>query len=378
MITLARISRASAVSWLVAVPLLSLSLLLHVVHAADVITLLVCAAVLVLLLVQRELFRAETERATLLTAFVILAFGGIIATLGGFIAVEVAGRVRHHPLPSLPDVWRVRPSAWWVRAASFPTIDRFASVSLLAVGISLIVVALYLLTRPVVDRRLSSGVHLVAGVWQAPPGRAASCAATARGTLDYFALRDDKQWYFHRDSVVAYAVLGGVCLVSPDPIGPFSERAHVWDSFRRFVDRNGWGLGVMGAGEQWLPTYQASGMRFVYIGDEAVVDLRQFSLEGGKMKGLRQAVNRVARYGYTVRFLDPANLGHEDVARVAVVMGENCRGEHERGFSMTLGRVFDHRDSGSLPTLVEGPDGACLMRCASSCPRRPSRASRST
>ncbi len=114
------------------------------------------------------------------------------------------------------------------------------------------------------------------------------------GTLDYFALRDDKQWFFHRDSLVAYAVFGGVCLVSPDPIGPFSERAHVWDSFRRFVDRNGWGLGVMGAGEEWLPTYQASGMRFLYIGDEAVVDPRAFSLQGGKMKGLRQAVNRVA------------------------------------------------------------------------------------
>ena len=128
------------------------------------------------------------------------------------------------------------------------------------------------------------------------------------GTLDYFALRDDKQWFFHRDSLVAYAVFGGVCLVSPDPIGPFSERAHVWDSFRRYVDRNGWGLGVMGAGEEWLPTYQASGMRFLYIGDEAVVDPREFSLQGGKMKGLRQAVNRVARYGYTVRFLDPARL----------------------------------------------------------------------
>ena len=43
------------------------------------------------------------------------------------------------------------------------------------------------------------------------------------GSLDYFALRDDKQWFFHRDSMVAYAVFGGVCLVSPDPIGPFTR-----------------------------------------------------------------------------------------------------------------------------------------------------------
>ena len=351
-------------SWLVAVALLTASLALHLLHAADIITLLVCAGVLVLLLVRRQLFRAETEPATLLTAFVILAFGGVIAALGGFVAVEVAGRVRHHPLPSWPNVLAGSAERLvGVRWVAFPpTIDRFASVSLLAVGISLIVVALYLLTRPVVDRRLSSGGALVGR-------RAAEIRARdivrrhGTGTLDYFALRDDKQWFFHRDSVVAYAVLGGVCLISPDPIGPFSERAHVWDSFRRFVDRNGWGLGVMGAGEAWLPTYQASGMRFVYIGDEAVVDLSQFSLEGGKMKGLRQAVNRVARYGYTVRFLDPANLGLDDAARVAELMGKNRRGEHERGFSMTLGRIFDQRDSGLLLTLVEGPDGDPVAMC---------------
>ena len=133
----------------------------------------------------------------------------------------------------------------------------------------------------------------------------------------------------------------------------------------------------MGAGEEWLPTYQASGMRFLYIGDEAVVDPREFSLQGGKMKGLRQAVNRVARYGYTVRFLDPARLEPEDAARMAELMAKSRRGEQERGFSMMLGRLFDRRDTGLLLTLVEGPDGR-RSPCASSCPRRPSAATRST
>ena len=134
-----------------------------------------------------------------------------------------------------------------VRSVVFPkTIDRYTSISLLAVGLSLVVVALYLLTRPVVDRRLSSG--------RAPVGRRAAelrardiVRRHGTGTLDYFALRDDKQWFFHRDSLVAYAVYGGVCLVSPDPIGPFSERAHVWDSFRHYADR------TVGASASWVP-----------------------------------------------------------------------------------------------------------------------------
>lgn len=351
-------------SWLVAVALLTASLVLHLLHAGYIVTLLICAAVLVLLIVQREVFRAQTEPATMVTAVVILAVGGLMATLGGFVGVQVAGRVHHHPLPGWPDVLLGSAERLvGIRWVSFPTtIDRYVSISLLAVGLCLIVVALYLFTRPVVDRRLSSGRAVVGR-------RAAELRARdlvrrhGTGTLDYFALRDDKQWFFHRDSMVAYAVFGGVCLVSPDPIGPFSERAHVWDAFRRFVDRNGWGLGVMGAGEEWLPTYQASGMRFIYIGDEAVVDPREFSLEGGKMKGLRQAVNRVARYGYTVRFLDPAHLAAEDAAQMAELMAKSRRGEQERGFSMMLGRLFDPRDTGLLLTLVEGPDGAPVAMC---------------
>ncbi len=365
MIMLSRgVLRGQRRSWLVAVLLLIASLALHLLHAADIVTLLVCAGVLTLLIVQRERFRAQTERATVVTAFVILAVGGVLATTGGFIGVELAGRVHHHPLPAWPDVLLGSAERLvgvdWVTFP--PTIDRYASVSLLAVGLSLIVVALFLLTRPVVDRRLSSG--------RAAMGRRAAeirardiVRRHGTGTLDYFALRDDKQWFFHRDSLVAYAVFGGVCLVSPDPIGPFSERAHVWDAFRHYVDRNGWGLGVMGAGEEWLPTYQASGMRFLYIGDEAVVDPQEFSLQGGKMKGLRQAVNRVARYGYTVRFLDPAHLDPADAARMAELMAKSRRGEQERGFSMMLGRLFDRRDTGLLLTLVEGPDGTPVAMC---------------
>ncbi len=351
-------------SWLVAVAALAASLVLHILHAADVISLLVCTGVLALLIVQRDRFRAQAEQGTVLSAFLILAIGGLTATIGALIGVEVAGRVHHHPLPPWPQVLLGSAERLiGVQNVHFPAhINRFAFPSLLAVGITLIVYSLYLLTRPVVDRRLSSGRALVGR-------RAAELRARdivrrhGTGSLDYFALRDDKHWFFHRDSVVAYAVFGGVCLVSPDPIGPFTERAHVWDAFRRYVDRNGWGLGVMAAGEAWLPTYQASGMRFLYIGDEAVVDPRQFSLEGGKMKGLRQAVNRVARYGYTVRFLDPAHLSPDDAARLVELMNLSRRGDQERGFSMMLGRLFDPRDTGLLLTLVEGPDGAPAAMC---------------
>ena len=148
---------------------------------------------------------------------------------------------------------------------------------------------------------------------------------------------------------MAYAVYGGVCLISPDPIGPHNEREQVWGAFRRFADNHGWVTSVMGASEEWLPVYRDSGMHNIYLGDEAVVRVQSFSLSGGNMKGLRQAHNRIKKYGYTVTFHDPSRLDPALSTELTALMGLSRQGEHERGFSMMLGRVFDPRDTGPAP-----------------------------
>ena len=234
--------------------------------------------------------------------------------------------------------------------------DRFLTPALLTIGISLVAVTLYLLTRPVVDRRLSSG--------RAAEFRARDIVRRhGASTLDYFALRSDKKWFFHRDSLVAYAVYGGVCLISPDPIGPRNEREQVWGAFRAFADAHGWTTAVMGAGEDWLPTYRDSGMHNIYLGDEAVVRLQEFSLAGKHMKGLRQAHNRIKKYGYTVSFHDPSHVDPALTEELTDLMRLSRQGEHERGFSMMLGRIFDPRDTGLLLTVVRTPEGTAAAMC---------------
>ncbi len=187
-----------------------------------------------------------------------------------------------------------------------------------------------------VDRRLTSG--------RAAEFRARDIVRRhGASTLDYFALRSDKRWFFHRDTLVAYAVYGGVCLISPDPIGPPEDRAQAWSAFRRFADSHGWVTAVMGAGEEWLPFYRDAGMHHIYLGDEAVVQVQSFSLAGGHMKGLRQAHNRIKKYGYTVTFHDPGRITPALIDELTALMQLSRQGEHERGFSMMLGRIFDPR-----------------------------------
>jgi lysylphosphatidylglycerol synthetase-like protein (DUF2156 family) len=104
-------------------------------------------------------------------------------------------------------------------------------------------------------------------------------------------------------------------------------------------------------------------MRSLYIGDEAIVDCKRFALEGHRAKGLRQAVNRVARYGYRVEFYDPAAVDPDLRLALSALLAESRQGDAERGFSMTLGRIFDPTDAGLLLAVAFGPDGRPAAMC---------------
>ena len=363
LVMLARgVLRGQRRAWAVAVVLLGASTILHLVHGINVGAAVLSGAVLILFLVERRFFKATTDRTSLIAALPALATIVLVAIGAAFLGVEIAGR--HHDLPSWPlVVVAVSERLVGLSTVALPDrVDDFVYPVMVSVGIGVLLAVLYLATRPVVDRRLST--HARPETRKLAEARARDIVRRhGRGTLDYFALRDDKQFFLYGDSLVAYAVFGGVALVSPDPIGPESERTQVWAAFRNYADSQAWGVGVIGAGVEWLPIYSASKMRYLYIGDEAVVDVQSFSLEGGKMKGLRQACTRLERNGYTVEFLDPASIDPHRVPALIELMTKLRRGEGERGFSMMLGRLFDPKDHGLLLTLVCDADGTPAAMC---------------
>jgi lysylphosphatidylglycerol synthetase-like protein (DUF2156 family) len=360
LLALARgVRRGQRRAFVIAVWALAISVVLHLARGGDIGGSVFSLAVLGFLVMNRKEFPAASDRPSLRSAVVALVVGVVGITVITTALVELTLRF-DFDRPRIP---------WWragqavlerlvgLGGVKLPDrLDDFLSPSLLAIGVTLAVVAVLLATRPLVDRRRSAG--------RAAEARARDIVRRhGQGTLDYFALRSDKQWFFHRDSLVAYAIYSGICLVSPDPIGPLAEQEQVWAAFRRFADDRGWVVSIMGAGEHWLPLYRATGMHDIYIGDEAVVDVQEFSLAGGQMKGLRQAHNRIAKYGYSVSFHDPARLDKETATRLAGLMSQSRRGEFERGFSMVLGRIFDPRDENLILCMVTAPDGTPAAMC---------------
>ena len=176
-------------------------------------------------------------------------------------------------------------------------------------------------------------------------------------TLDYFALRDDKTWLFSGNTLIAYSVINRIMLVSPDPIGPISERVDAWSDAMDLADANGWYISVIGAAAPWLPIYRAAGLSAVYMGDEAIVDCQTFSLKGKSMKSLRGSYNRVSKAGYHVEVMQALQASPELRAQLEELSTQTRQGEVERGFSMTLSRMFDERDTGLLLAVCLDPEG---------------------
>jgi lysylphosphatidylglycerol synthetase-like protein (DUF2156 family) len=332
------------------------------VRGGALISLLLAAGILVLLIGQRRYFQASSDRTSAAETLWLLGVIAVVAVWFATLGIEATSHRLNLPNLGVVIVACAERLVGQYDIALPARVDAFIDPTLLAIGISLIVLAIFFLTRPVVDRRLSTSV--TSRERRLAESRAREIVRRhGHGTLDYFALRDDKQFFFYRDSLVAYAVYGGVALISPDPIGPEAERTEVFSAFREFAEARGWTIGVMAAGEEWLGIYHTAGLHYLYLGDEAIVNCQTFSLAGHKMKGLRQACTRLSRYGYTIEFFDPSKMDPSRVIDIVELISLLRRGGGERGFSMMLGRLFDPRDKGLLLTVVYGPDGKAAAVC---------------
>ncbi|HET7054994.1 MAG TPA: phosphatidylglycerol lysyltransferase domain-containing protein, partial [Thermomicrobiales bacterium] len=110
--------------------------------------------------------------------------------------------------------------------------------------------------------------------------------------------------------------------------------------FLDFCDANAWRAAFHQVGPEHLPEYRSAGLVSLKIGEDAIVDLRDWSLSGSVMKPLRGALNRVQRAGHTICFHAPP-LPNGLVAELRDVSCEWLRlpGRRERGF--TLGQWDD-------------------------------------
>ena len=174
-------------------------------------------------------------------------------------------------------------------------------------------------------------------------------------SLGYFTLREDKSilWSPSGKSCIGFRVLSGVMLASGDPIGDPEAWPGAIHAFLDEAARHAWVPAVIGCSELGAEVWcREGGLTALELGDEAVVRVADFSLEGRPMRNVRQMVSRVDKKGYTAEIRRVSDIPPEEIARM-VRQADSWRGSpKERGFSMALGRIG-------------GPDdGQCVIATA--------------
>ena len=126
----------------------------------------------------------------------------------------------------------------------------------------------------------------------------------------YLALLGDKYFLFDRDRTgfVMYGIEGRSWVALGDPVGPPEVvKPLVW-RFRELSDRHGGWTVFYEVSPEYLPLYLDLGLDLRKLGEEARVDLRAFSLEGGARKALRQTHHRAAREGLRFEVIPAAGV----------------------------------------------------------------------
>jgi lysyl-tRNA synthetase, class II len=186
--------------------------------------------------------------------------------------------------------------------------------------------------------------------------------AHGEDTLAFFKLRADKQYLFSQDrrAFVGYTIENGVLLLSGDPVGPDDAFPDLLREVRAFAEGRGLKLGALGASQSLRALYEELGLRTIYLGDEAVVDVGCFSLEGRPIRKVRQSVTRLSKAGYEAELCQLSSLCPETLCRLEDVVERGRHGAPERGFSMAMDSLQGQHDHDTLVVIAR--DGESRVR----------------
>jgi len=239
---------------------------------------------------------------------------------------------------------------WW-EFSFFGDAPRFLRASV-GVGVAALALAVWHLLRAAPLRaEPPDAEHLAA---------ARAVVAAAPTAAAHLALLGDKSFLFSADrrAFVMYAVSGRSCVAMGDPVGPLAScRDLVWD-YRELCDRHATWPVFYEASAAALPLYLDAGLTPLKFGEEAVVPLAAFSLEGSSHKQQRYVLRSAEREGATFEVRPPADVPSL-LPELAAVSDTWLREKRAREKGFSLGR-FEPRYLAECPLALVRWQGAIV------------------
>ncbi|MBD2496001.1 phosphatidylglycerol lysyltransferase domain-containing protein [Nostoc sp. FACHB-280] len=310
--------RRKRVAWLLTIGLLVISILSHLIKGLDYEESILSGILLVQLILMRHVFTAQSDRPSIARGVRVL-MGALLFTLAygtiGFYLLDGKftenfswknALIQTLAMFFTEDNWGLQPRTRF---------GEFFADSIYIIAASTITFAVVMLLQPVF---LQNPATLIEQQKAKKIVEDYGCSSLAAITL-----LNDKSYFFSPSgkSVIAYVPKGRGAIALGDPIGPIEERQEVIVSFQQFCQCNDWYPAFYQTSPDDLDLYISLGFRILKIGEEAIVDLKNFTLQGKAGKNFRPSINRLTKLGYQVSFYQPP-INHDLLHQLKSVSDE--------------------------------------------------------
>jgi phosphatidylglycerol lysyltransferase len=294
--------RRKRIAWLLTIGLLVISIFSHLLKGLDYEESLLSGILLVQLILMRHLFTAQSDhpsiargvRALIGALLFTLAYGTIgFYLLDGKFSENFNWReaiVQTLAMFFTEDNWGLQPKSQF---------GEFFANSIYVIAAVTITYAMVMLLQPVFWRNIATPNEQQRAKEIVEQYGCSSLAA--------FTLLNDKSYYFSPsgNSLIAYVPKGRGAIALGDPIGPIEDRKETIIAFQLFCQRNDWYPGFYQTMPDDIELYKSLGFKVLKIGEEAIVDLKSFTLQGKAGKNFRPSINRLTKLGYQIDFYQP-------------------------------------------------------------------------
>jgi phosphatidylglycerol lysyltransferase len=162
--------------------------------------------------------------------------------------------------------------------------------------------------------------------------------------VDHFKTYRDKLFYFSDqfEAFIAYRIANGFAIVLEEPVCEDDYKIPVLQEFDRHCQKMGLKTAFYRVDETGISYFNYLKKRKLLIGQEAVLELDKFSLEGREKKSLRNGLNRLKKKGYATSICR-SPLSRELVNELKQVSDEWLNHYEKKEIVFSQG-VFDEKE----------------------------------
>lgn len=283
-------------AWVVALVVSLLSVIGHMSKALDYEEASLALVTVVILLITAGQYRVRSNPQ--------LVNIGVMTALGTFVVVLIFGAIGFYFLKArhfgIDFTWQQSLRAAFhgfllLKDEDLQPVTRFGREFLSAIhvlGIGAWAFLFYTIIRPYLKIQQSNTALEKARFYLSQYGDS---------SMDYFKVGDDKLLYVSdaREGFIAYRVAGGFAIVLEEPVCSEDDKFELLREFETQCRKMGLKPAFYRVDEGSVYYFNRLKKKKLLIGQEAILDIRTFSLSGKDKKSLRNALNSLTNKGYT-------------------------------------------------------------------------------